>query len=205
LERDVAAVNEVPTASALSRRGVIAAGCALLGGALTGRLLRSGSALAAAPSKAQDAVILGLVLQLEQTQVAFYEQALQHAGLRADLREFARTALGHERAHLAAIARALGKTPATPRFEFGSRTASDKAFVATAIELEDLAVATYNGQAANVTKPTLAAAAEIVSVEARHAAWIRALEGEVAAPHPVDKPTTAAQAAARLHAIGLRK
>jgi hypothetical protein len=30
-------------------------------------------------------------------------------------------------------------------------------------------------------KTTLAAAAEIVSVEARHAAWIRALAGEVAA------------------------
>jgi Ferritin-like domain len=204
LEHDVAAVNEVPPASALSRRGVIAAGFALLGGALTGRLLRGGSALAA-PSKAQDAVILGLVQQLEQTQVAFYERALQQAGLRGDLREFAQTVLGHERAHLAAIGRALGKTPATPRFEFGSRTTSNKAFVATAIELEDLAVATYNGQAANLTKPTLAAAAEIVSVEARHAAWIRALEGEVAAPHPVDRPTTAAHAAARLHAIGLRE
>ena len=52
--------------------------------------------------------ILQLVLQLEYTQVAFYEEALQKAGLRGALRDFAMTALGHERQHLDAIRRALG-------------------------------------------------------------------------------------------------
>ena len=36
----------------------------------------------------------------------------------------------------------------------------------------------YNGQAVNLTPKTLAAAARIVSVEARHAAWARALAGK---------------------------
>ena len=49
------------------------------------------------------------------------------------------------------------------------------------MKLEDLAVATYNGQAVNLTPASLKAAARIVSVEARHAAWIRSIVGEVPA------------------------
>jgi rubrerythrin len=190
----------------LSRRALLGAGA--LGAVVTvpvvGRLLRLGDALGS-PSKAQDAKILQLVLQLEYTQVAFYEEALEKAQLSGDLRLFAQTALGHERQHLAAIKKALGsKAGAKPRFDFGDKTKSAGAFSRAAIRLEDIAVAAYNGQAANLTKGTLAAAAEIVSVEARHAAWVRALEGKVAAPEPVDKPMTAKQAASGLQALGLR-
>jgi rubrerythrin len=121
------------------------------------------------------------------------------------LRDFAQTALEHERAHLAAIQKALGpQAGQKPTFRFGAKTKSADAFVRTTIDLEDTAVAGYNGQAANLTRPTLAAAAEIVSVEARHAAWIRALAGEVAAPDPVDKPMTAQQVAQSLREIGMR-
>jgi rubrerythrin len=169
-----------------------------------GRLLRVDEAIAA-PSQAQDAKILQLVLQLEYTQVAFYEQALRHGGLTRELQGFAQTALEHERAHLNAIRNALGsKAGPRPTFRFGSKTKSPNAFIRATIELEDIAVAGYNGQATNLTKPTLAAAAEIVSVEARHAAWIRALAGEVAAPDPVDKPMTARQVAEGLRAVGMR-
>jgi rubrerythrin len=160
---------------------------------------------AAAPSKAQDAKILQLVLQLEYTKVAFYEHALREASLTGGLRTFATTALGHERAHLAAIKSALGaQAGKKPSFDFGEKTRSADAFTRAAIALEDTAVAGYNGQATNLTKGTLAAAAKIVSVEARHAAWVRALAGEVAAPDPVDKPLTAPQVVQRLHAIGLK-
>jgi len=171
---------------------------------LIGRLLQLGDALAS-PSKAQDAKILQLVLQLEYTQVAFYEQALRQARLTGDLRDFAQTAVEHERQHLAAIRKALGpKAGPKPRFDFGQKTKSAQAFTQAAIDLEDIAVAGYNGQATNLTKGTLAAAAEIVSVEARHAAWARAIAGEVAAPDPVDKPITAQQAARGLREFGLR-
>jgi rubrerythrin len=190
-----------------SRRALLGASAAVAAVAsfpLLGRLLRVGDA-AAAPSKAQDAKILQLVLQLEYTKVAFYEQALRDASLTGELRTFATTALGHERAHLGAVKKALGaQAGPKPSFDFGDRTRSADAFTQTAMDLEDVAVAGYNGQATNLTKGTLAAAAEIVSVEARHAAWVRAIAGEVAAPHPVDKPMTAAQVARRLHAIGLK-
>jgi rubrerythrin len=166
-------------------------------------LLRLGAAAAA--SKAQDARILGLVLQVEYTQVAFYEQALREASLQGDLREFAETALEHEHQHLAAIKRALGpRAGKRPEFDFGLGTKDARAFRETAIRLEDIAVSGYNGQATNLTPGTLAAAAEIVSVEARHAAWVRAIAGEVAAPDPVDKPLTARQVATGLREIGLK-
>ena len=67
-----------------------------------------------------------------------------------------------------------------------------------------IAVAGYNGQATNLTSGALAVAATIVSVEARHASWVRALAGEVAAPEPVDKPITAEQVVDGLHKIGLK-
>ena len=65
-------------------------------------------------------------------------------------------------------------------------------------------MAGFNGQATNLTRGTLASAAQIVSVEARHAAWIRAIAGKVAAPDPVDKPITAQQVARGLREIGMR-
>jgi rubrerythrin len=190
----------------LSRGAVL--GAATLGAVVTvpvvGRLLRVGNALGT-PSKAQDVRILQLVLQLEYTQVAFYEQALARAGLSGELRDFAEAALAHERRHLAAIKKALGaKAGPRPTFAFGEKTKRADQFMQAAIQLEDTAVAGYNGQATNLTKGTLAVAAEIVSVEARHAAWVRAIAGEVAAPKPVDKPMTAQQVAAGLRAIGMR-
>ncbi len=204
---EVERCKEEPVGDGSSRRGLIAT-VAVAGAVasvpLLGRLFRPGNAFAS-PSPAQDTRVLQLVLQLEYTQVAFYERALRQAGLRGDLRDFAQTALGHERQHLAAIRKALGaKALPRPSFDFGRKTKSAAAFAQAAIELEDVAVAAYNGQAPNLTKPTLAAAAEIVSVEARHAAWVRAIVGKVAAPDPVDRPMTAQQAAAALHALGLR-
>ena len=193
----------------LSSRGKVVAGAAVAAGAfgaapLVQRFLQAADALAS-PSKAQDARILQLVLQLEYTQVAFYEQALQDAGLQGELRQFAETALGHERQHLAAIRNALGsKAGPKPKFAFGGKTQSQEAFRQTAIKLEDLAVASYNGQATNLTAPTLAAAATIVSVEARHAAWVRAIAGEVAAPDPVDHPMTAKEAVDGLRELGVK-
>jgi rubrerythrin len=189
-----------------SRRALIGAGVlgALASVPLAGRAFRLGDALGS-PSKAQDAKILQLVLQLEYTQVAFYSQALAQGGLKGDLREFARAALAHERQHLVAIRNALGaKAGPKPTFDFGEKTKTADAFTRAAIDLEDIAVAGYNGQAANLTKGTLAAAAEIVSVEARHAAWVRAIADEVAAPDAVDQAMTARQVASGLHAIGMR-
>ena len=86
-----------------SRLQLIVAGG--VGLAAASPLLRGllGIGAADAASKSEDLRILQLVRLLEYTQVAFYEQALAQAGLKGELRDFAQTALGHERAHLAAV------------------------------------------------------------------------------------------------------
>jgi hypothetical protein len=63
-------------------------------------------------------------------------------------------------------------------------------------------VSAYNGQAGNLTKPALAVAAQIVSVDARHAGWIRAIRGEDAAPNPTDRALTARQVTQALQRTG---
>jgi ferritin-like protein len=63
-------------------------------------------------------------------------------------------------------------------------------------------VAAYNGQGANLTRPALAAAVEIVSVEARHAAWVRDLVGKLPAPLAQDQLWSARKATAALLRTG---
>jgi hypothetical protein len=200
------ATDKQRAADGVSRRAVlgVAALGALVATPLVERLVRLADAFAS-PSKAQDARILQLVLQLEYTHVAFYEQALQKASLQGELRTFAQTALGHERAHVAAIKGALGpKAGPRPSFDFGPAVRNPDEFKQAAIKLEDIAIAGYNGQATNLTAGTLVAAAKIVSVEARHASWVRTLAGEIAAPEAVDKPMTAKQVSDALREIGLK-
>ena len=112
---------------------------------------------------------------------------------------------GHERAHVAFLRRTLGASakPA-PRFQLTRTPANLADFQRVAIGLEDTGVALYNGQAGNLTPASLAAAAEIVSVEARHAAWARDLAGEIPAPVAVDPPSDEAQVKARLSQLGVK-
>jgi hypothetical protein len=63
-------------------------------------------------------------------------------------------------------------------------------------------ISAYNGQAANLTKQTLDMAAKIVSVEARHAGWIRAIAGKNPAPNATDKPKTATQVQSAVNSTG---
>ena len=74
-----------------------------------------------------------------------------------------------------------------------------------AARLEDLAVSAYNGQAANVSADTLAAAATIVSVEARHAAWVRSIVGDPPAPDATDSAASGDDVLNALTDLGLRR
>jgi hypothetical protein len=69
--------------------------------------------------------------------------------------------------------------------------------------LEDAGVAAYNGQAANLTRDVLGPAAEIVSVEGRHAAWIRDILGLEPAPRAADAGAESAAIVRELQASGL--
>lgn len=173
----------------------VAAGIALLGG-------RAGSAQAA-PSPAQDEKILNFALLLEYLQAAFYSEAVRHARLRGEAAEFAETVAEHEREHVQYLRRALGsRARKRPEFAFGDATKSQRRFLPAAVLLENIGVAAYNGQAANLTKKTLAAAAEIVSVEGRHAAWASAIAGEDPAPRAADVGASASDVVATLRKTG---
>jgi hypothetical protein len=193
------------TVAAHSRRDVIkvaitGAGGLLLGGIAAQRML---GATAASPSAKQDREILNYALLLEYLQAAFYDEALTHGRLQGELREFAEVVGGHEQAHVAFLKKALGgNARAKPTFEFGQATRNAQKFGATASALEDAGVAAYNGQAANLTKSTLGAAVTIVSVEGRHAAWIRDIVGLEPAPHAADSGATAADITAKLKSLG---
>jgi hypothetical protein len=186
-------------ATILKSAAVAGAAATTAGGLLALRPTRALSA----PSPAQDARILNLVLLLEYVQAAFYAEAQKHAALGSDILDFAKVVGGHENEHVAALEHALGaKARKRPTMNFGAATRSRQAFLAAAIKLEDLGVAAYNGQAANLTPTTLLTAAEIVSVEARHAGWIRAIAGKLPAVGPTDKPVTDAQAVRALAKTG---
>lgn len=141
-----------------------------------------------APSKAQDVAILNYALTLEYLETAFYREARKQAGLKGETATFARVAGAHEAAHVKAIKGVLGsKAVASPAFNFGATTRSQKAFQAAAMAIEDLGVSAYAGQGPRLKQvPVIQAALAIHSVEARHAAWIRNILGKNPAPAAFD-------------------
>jgi hypothetical protein len=150
-------------------------------------------------SAARDREILNLGLLVARLQAAFYAEALRTGHLKAESRQFAHVVGTQERAHIKFLAGALGSHAAkSPRFQFGDAAKDSKKFVETAVALESTSLGVYNGQAVNLTPQTLAAAARIVSVEARHAAWARALAGKDPAPVAVDTPISVNQAKSAL-------
>jgi rubrerythrin len=183
------------------RRAIAAGGTLVVGGVVVAGLPRL--AASAAQSAAQDAEIFNFALLLEYTQAAFYAEAVERAELTGELLEFATVVAEHERAHVEFLRDALGGSArAEPTTAFGEATADPDAFGAAAVTLEDVAVAAYNGQAANLTKGALRAAATIISVDARHAAWIRSIVGETPAAQAVDQPLSAEEATARIDETG---
>lgn len=184
----------------LLRRAALAGGTIVAGGILIGGLPRLA---VSAPSPAQDAEILNFALLLEYLLAAFYRQSARRASLDGELAEFVDVVGGQEQEHVDFLRDALGNNAQDrPSFDFGNATSTPRRVATTAVTLEDLGVAAYNGQATNLTKDTLAAAAQIVSVHARHAAWIRSIVGRTPAIQATDQPKTQAQVEAALEATG---
>jgi rubrerythrin len=164
-------------------------------------LSRDSSSAATAPSVSQDERIFNFALLLEYLQAGFYADAVDHGRLKGEVREFAEVVAGHEREHVSFLRKALGSNARRrPSFDFGDATKDERKFLAKAVVLENTGVAAYNGQAANLTKPALAAAAEIVSVEGRHAAWVSDLAGVEPAPRAADVGASAAAVVAAIKA-----
>lgn len=173
----------------------------------------AGASLLLGPRQAEDAEAqtaadkraLNLALLVEYAEADFYAKAVKEGKLDGELRAFAEQVSQQEDDHVAFIKSALGSgAQSKPQFDFGSTTSDPDAFADRAAALEDLAVAAYAGQAGNLSKPVLRSAATLISVEARHAAWIRSIVGRPPANEPTDKPRNADQVMTDLKRLGMK-
>jgi hypothetical protein len=204
--RDHQTPPEVFGASRRHSRGALvkkaaAGGTLAVGGVL---VVVQPSLAGAKPSRKRDRQIFEFLLKLEELQAAFYAQARSQGALDGELRQFADVVGAHEREHVAFLKRALGhRRPTRVRArDFGDTTTDANRFIAAATALEDTVVAAFNGQGPNLTRSGLATATNIVSVEARHAAWIRAIAKEIPAPVANDPAKSERQALGTLTATG---
>ncbi len=166
-------------------RGALAAGAAY-GAAAAGPYVHD--ALGQGGDRSGDLEILAFALTLEHLEAAFYERAAR-LRLSAPVRELAASFGNHEREHVEALQDTIdqlgGEPEPPPKVEFGLR--DERGFLRLAQTLEETGVSAYNGAATRIgSREVLAAAGQIVQVEARHAAAIRAARGLQTAPRPFD-------------------
>jgi Ferritin-like domain len=177
----------------VSRSGLLARAAVGVGavGAAAGLPAVAAESAAAPPSADQDLRILNFLLLLELMQDALYTEALAAGRLTGELERFAREVGNHERRHVASLRASLGsQAREKPPLRFGAALTEEGRFAAAALTLEETAVSAYIGQAANLTPSRREEVARIVSVEARHAAWIRDFVGRLPAPYAADRAKT---------------
>jgi rubrerythrin len=172
---------------ALGRAGAVALGATVV--------LAGSRAAGADGLSGGDVDILNYALTLEHLQAAFYAEAERRGALRGQAARAAGQIGAVERAHVKAFQELLGRRAvAAPFFDFRGVTEDPAAFLRTAVAFEDLAVSAYKGQATRIqARSVLAAALAIHSVEARHAAWIRYLNGVLPASRALDEPLSRRQ------------
>lgn len=127
-----------------------------------------------------DVGILNYAFALEQLEAAFYMQVAMtpYSGITAAETALLTDIRDHEIAHREFFKTALGASAITTlEFDFSSISFSSRdSVLATAKAFEDLGVSAYNGAGKLIMNPDyLTLAGKIVSVEARHAAYIRDL------------------------------
>ncbi|MBA3842794.1 MAG: ferritin-like domain-containing protein [Actinobacteria bacterium] len=190
-------VDGATRASFLKKAG-IGAGAVMFGGGVAAAL----PALASAGTAASDVSILNFALTLEYLEAAFYAGAAGR--FKGKVGTFAKIVGAHEKAHVAFLKKALGSAAVkSPMFDFKGSNHSQAKFTATAQVLEDTGVAAYLGQAGNIkAKAILGAAGSVLAVEARHAGWIRDINGVTGAPSAFQGPKTKAQILAAVKGTG---
>ena len=208
--QEMAAATAGDTRLDFLRKGAIGTGAFVSGGAILGTLAPMAMAGGAPPAKSfgkGDIGILNYALTLEYLEAAFYNEATANLTGKLDARTetFLKITTRDENAHVKALKKALGsKAAKKPKFDFKGTTADADKFKATASVLENTGVHAYLGQVGNVKNPkVLAAAAAIVTIEARHAAEINSILGKSITPDgPFDTAFTASKVLAAVKGTG---
>jgi rubrerythrin len=159
---------------------------------------------ALAQSDASDSAILDFALRLEALEAKFYDDALtQVPGMSSSVRGVVKQIRDHEHQHRETLAETIlqlgiSNSP-PPKLDFGDAFSSERRFLDVAKQLEETGVSAYNGAIPQMFNTSiLVVAAEIVQVEARHAAVIRDLLGEPIADGAFDKPLDESQVTDRV-------
>jgi rubrerythrin len=154
-----------------------------------------------------DVDILNYALVLERLEYEFYRRYLKRFNegkiegaaifdgfgnkVRSQIYENLVRIRNHEKTHVQTLIKVIeslgGKPVGDSEYDFGVKSVAD--FVATAQVLEDTGVMAYDGAIAYIHRPGLqTAGATIATVEARHASYLRLLNGEVPFPDAFDEP-----------------
>ena len=186
--------------SAFLRKAGMAGGAVLGSSAFFGAL----PSLASAGVAKSDVAILNYALTLEYLEAAFYAEAVSKGKFSGNVGTFAKVVSGHENAHVAFLKNALGSAAVKqPKFDFKGTTTDMAKFKATAQVLEDTGVAAYLGQVGHIkSKKILGAAGSILPIEARHAGWIRDINGVSGAPAAFEGSKSMAQVLAAVKGTG---
>jgi len=199
-ETSEAAQQIVDSRSSFLRKAGLGAGVLLGASAFAGAMPR----VASGATPKSDVAILNFALTLEYLEAAFYTEAVAKGRFKGELGSFARIVKAHEVAHVKFLEGALGSAAvAKPKFDFKGTTTSKAQFKATAQVLEDTGVAAYLGQVGLIkSKAILVAAGSILPIEARHAGWIRSINGVSGAPKAFEGAKTKAQILAAVGGTG---
>jgi len=180
------------TRAAFMRRSLGTIATAGVGGLFVGDAVAARKAMTR-----NDIALLRFDLVLEYLQSAFYTEAERLGKISPKTRAWVRVVGAHERSHVRALKGLLGaKAVARPAFNFRGVTSNQASFIKTAVAFEDLTAALLKWQAPRFdSRPIVAAALTLHSVEARHAASIRYLVGLKPATSAFDAPRSQRQMA----------